>query len=87
MARRSRLAAHHLPGPGGVGKTRLDLELTRATAEEDGTRVVFLSWNQIARRCRWLISARVPRFTRSAALIQDINRALSSARPHSSPES
>jgi predicted ATPase/DNA-binding XRE family transcriptional regulator len=32
-----------LLGPGGVGKTRLVLELARATAEEGATRVVFVS--------------------------------------------
>jgi predicted ATPase/DNA-binding XRE family transcriptional regulator len=32
-----------LIGPGGVGKTRLALELARATAEEDTVRVVFVS--------------------------------------------
>ena len=32
-----------LIGPGGVGKTRLALELARATAEEGSTRVVFAS--------------------------------------------
>ena len=32
-----------LVGPGGVGKTRLALEIARATAEQDSTRVVFVA--------------------------------------------
>ena len=32
-----------LVGPGGVGKTRLALEIARATAEHDSTRVVFVA--------------------------------------------